>query len=45
MVTDGSYVCGEHSIMYRDVESLSCTPEDKIILCVNYTQIKMSPEK
>ena len=40
MGTDGSYTCGEHSIMYKLVKSLSCTPETNVTLCVNYTQIK-----
>ena len=30
MVTDGSYNCGEHIIMYREVESLCCTPETNV---------------
>ena len=40
MVTDGSCTCGEHSITYRVVESLCCTPEANLTLCVNYTSIK-----
>lgn len=40
MVTQGSYACGEQSIMYREVESLCYTPETNVTLCVNYTQIK-----
>ena len=36
-MTDGSYTCGEHSVMYRDVESLCCTPEINET-CVNYTK-------
>jgi len=35
MVTDGSYTCGEHSTMYRLVESLCCTCETNVTLCVN----------
>ena len=27
MGDSGSYICGEHSITYKDVESLCCTPE------------------
>lgn len=42
MLTDGSYTCGEHSIIYRVVESLCCTPETNETLCVNYTQIKIN---
>ena len=38
--TDGSHTCGEHSIMYKLVQSLSCTPETNVTLCVNYTRIK-----
>ena len=38
LVTDGSYACGEHSITFRDVESLCCIPETKVMLRVNYTQ-------
>ena len=39
MVTNGSYTCDEHRIMYRDGESLCCAPETNIRLCVNYIQI------
>ena len=38
MVTVDSYTCDECSITYRDVESLCCTPETNITLCVKYTQ-------
>ena len=38
---DGDYTyLGEHCIMYRTVETLHCTPESNIILCVNYTSTK-----
>lgn len=38
MLTDGNQTYpGDHFIMYTNVESLSCTPETNIILCVNYT--------
>ena len=40
MVMDGSYTCGKHSITYREVESLHCTPKTNVTLCVNYDQIK-----
>ena len=40
MVTDGSYICGAYSIMYRRVKSLCHTPETNVMLCVNYTQKK-----
>ena len=40
LVTDGSYPCGEHSIMGRVFESLCCTHETNVTLCVNYTSIK-----
>ena len=39
MVTDSSYTC-KHSIMHRVVESLCCTPETNVTLCINYTQKK-----
>ena len=40
MVTDGSYICGEHNITPRDdVESLCCTPETNVTLCVNHHSI------
>ena len=39
MVTDGSYTNGEHSIIYKLVESLCCTPETNVTLYVTYTQI------
>ena len=38
-MADGNYTCGEHSVTSRDVESLCCTPETNITLCVNFTQI------
>ena len=34
MVTEGSYTCGEHSIMYKLVLSLRCTPEANVTLYV-----------
>ena len=34
----GNYTC-ENSITYKLVESLCCTPETNVTLCVNYTQI------
>ena len=40
MVTEGSYPCGEPSIMYRVVKSLCCTLAIDVILCVNYSSIK-----
>ena len=40
MVTDGIYTCGKHSIMYRLVKSLCCTPENNVRMYVNYNQIK-----
>ena len=39
-MTDGSYVCGEHSIMDRVVKSLHCIPETNVTLSVGYTSIK-----
>ena len=33
--TDGSYACGEQSIMYELVKSSCCIPETNITLCVN----------
>ena len=35
MVTDGSYTCDKYSIMYKLFESLCCTPETNVKLCVN----------
>ena len=32
--------CGEHSIVYREVESLPCTPETNVTLC-QYKKRKM----
>ena len=41
MVTDGSYLCGEHSRTHRNVESLCFTPKTNVILCTQYyTQVK-----
>jgi len=37
MVTGGSYTW-EHSITYRVVELLCCTPENNVTLCVSSTQ-------
>lgn len=39
MVTDSSYTC-EHSITYRVAESLCCTSETNLTLCINYTSVK-----
>ena len=37
MVTDGSYICGEHSIIHGAVESLCCTSEiNGIFACQLY---------
>ena len=36
---DGSYFY-EHSIMYRFIESLCCTPETNVTLHINSTSIK-----
>lgn len=38
MVKNGSYICGEDNITYREVESLYRTPETNVMLCVNYPQ-------
>lgn len=35
MVTDDRYTWGEHNITYREVESLDCTSETNVALCVN----------
>ena len=40
MVTGGSYSCGEHSITYRLVRSLCCTPETNIALYVTCTSVR-----
>lgn len=39
MVTDGSYVCVEHRIMYGLLKSLCCTSATNVTLCANYTSI------
>ena len=36
MVTDGSYTDGEHGIMDKEVESICCTTETDVTLCVKY---------
>lgn len=37
-VTDGNQTHhGDHIIRYEKVESLCCTPETYIILCISYT--------
>ena len=41
MVTDGTYACGEQSIMYRGVESLCYALETNVTLCVRYTKKKI----
>lgn len=38
MGREGSYTCGDHSMTYRGVESLCCTPETDVTLHSNYTQ-------
>ena len=43
MVTDGSYTCGEHSIMYIVVESLCFMPETHVTLYINYISITKNP--
>lgn len=45
MVTDGNCMCGEHSIMYRLVKSLLCTPETDTTVCVHSRQIKKLKNK
>lgn len=40
MIIDGSNACGEHSIPYRQVESLCCIPETKLTLCTSFIEIK-----
>ena len=40
MATDGNYICGEHSITQKEVESLRSIPETNVIFYVNYTRIK-----
>ena len=39
MVTGGSYTFDKHSITYRLVELLYCTPEPNITLCASYNSI------
>lgn len=41
MVTRGSYICGEHRIMYILVKSLFYTPKTTVTLCVNHALIKI----
>ena len=50
MVTDGSYACGEQSIIFREVESLSCIPETTVTwridrkflkMCFKYNELKI----
>lgn len=45
MVTDGSFTCGEHSIMYREVESLHFTPETKVTWCIRYSSKRKLKKK
>lgn len=41
MVTVGNYTYhGGHSIMYRILESLNCTQDTNMTLCIKYTSIK-----
>ena len=38
---DGNWsYCSDHFIMYKNIESLCCIPETKIILYVDYNSIK-----
>lgn len=43
-MTEGSYPC-EHSIVYKIVKSLCCTPEIYVSLYVNYTKINNNKKK
>lgn len=45
LFSDSSYACGEHSIMYRLVESLSCTTETNVTFSVNSTQRERKKSK
>ena len=37
MVTNGNWIYyGDHFVMYKNIESVCCTPETNITLCVNY---------
>lgn len=41
MATDGNQTyCGDHFVVYKIIESRSCTPKTNIILQVNFTSIK-----
>lgn len=31
--------CGDHFVMYKNIESLGCTPETNGIVYVNYTSM------
>lgn len=42
---DNSYICGEQTIMYKFVTSLTCKSETNVSWCVNYTQIKIRKRK
>ena len=37
---DGSYTCGEHSIMYKPVKSLSCITDPNATLCATTLKLK-----
>ena len=39
IVIDGRFICGQHSIMYKLIESLCCTSETNVILSVLYTHL------
>lgn len=39
MVTDGSYVCGQHSVLYKPIKAACCTPATHVTRCVNNTHI------
>ena len=40
MVTEGSYTWSQPRVMYRVAESLCCTLETNVALCVSRTSIK-----
>ena len=39
---DVDWTQGDYFAIYTNMESLCCTPETQVMLCVNYTSIKNS---
>lgn len=36
----GDYPCCKHSIIYRVLQSLRCTPKTNVTLCINFSSVK-----